>query len=132
MTFGTGFLIPRTTISSRVAAGSLGTGLPADQRRRHDGRNNGSLPRPGDRPGLQPQGLTPGLRPGHFRDRRLRGELPGRREQPDLNPQVPFGRGVGPLYTQLQLIQFTPTVAIKLDDQWSIGASSTLTWAPPF
>ena len=45
---------------------------------------------------------------------------------PVLNPQVPYGRGVGPLYTQFQVFQFSPTVALKLTDTLSVGLQGNI------
>ena len=49
---------------------------------------------------------------------------------PILTPQPPDGGiGFGAIYSQFQLLQFSPTVAIKVSDTWSVGFAPTFNWA---
>ncbi len=121
MEFGLGLLIPRSTLESRVPAGALGNGLPSATTAGNTGGNNGVfiLPafgvvyRPADSP--LAYGLAV-LEIGGFAV-----NYPVSRTNPVLNPGAPYGLGVGPLYTQLQIIQFSPSIALSLDDYWSVG-----------
>jgi long-chain fatty acid transport protein len=126
MTFGTGFLVPRSTISSRVAAGSLGPGLPPTNVRGNTGANNGVFLIPAIALVYNPKDSPWSYGLGIFEIGGFGVNYPVAASNPILNPQVPFGRGVGPLYTQLQLFQFTPTVAVKLSDRLSVGASANI------
>jgi long-chain fatty acid transport protein len=124
MEFGTGVLIPRTSISSFVPAGALGNGQPAANLGRGvtTGGNNGVflLPVVGLVYNPKDSPLSYGF--GVFEIGGFAVNYPVARNNPILNPGAPFGAGIGPLYTQLQLFQFSPTVALKIDDQWSVGA----------
>lgn len=126
MELGTGFLVPRTTLSSRVPAGALGPGNPPTPVAGNTGGNNGVflLPSVGvvDNPAESPWSYGLGI----FEIGGFGVNYPVAPRNPILNPQVPFGRGVGPLYTQLQLFQFTPTVGLKLTDRFSVGASANI------
>jgi long-chain fatty acid transport protein len=126
MEFGVGFLIPRTTISSRVPAGALGNGLPPTSLAGTTGGNNGVFLIPVIGLVYSPKDSPWTYGMGIFEIGGFAVNYPVDLRNPALNPQVPFGRGVGPLYTQLQLFQFSPTVALKLNDQWSVGAQANI------
>jgi long-chain fatty acid transport protein len=51
---------------------------------------------------------------------------PGSTTNPILTAQAPHGFGLGPLYTELIVIQIVPTVAVKLTDQLSVGFAPTV------
>ena len=123
MQFGAGVLIPRTTLASSVPAGALGNGLPSAPTSGNTGGNNGIFLLPSISLVYAPNESpwTYGL--GIYEIGGFGVNYPVDRKNPVLNPQVPFGRGVGPLFTQLQIFQFAPTVALKLTDQLSIGAT---------
>ncbi len=48
---------------------------------------------------------------------------------PILQAPPPTGLGVGPLYSNLQIMQVLPTLSVDLDDRWSLGISPTVTLA---
>ena len=124
MSFGLGLLAPRTSLRSFVPAGALGNGLPATDTGRGvtTGGNNGTFLLPAIALVYSPKDspLTYGF--GLFEIGGFAVNYPVVRNNPILNPGAPFGAGVGPLYTQLQLFQFSPTIALKLNDEWSVGA----------
>ena len=122
MEFGVGLLIPRTSISSSVPAGALGNGMPAANSAGTNGGNNGVflLPVVGIVYNPKDTPWTYGL--GIFEIGGFGVNYPISRTNPILNPGAPFGQGIGPLYTQLQLFQFSPTVALKLTENLSVGA----------
>lgn len=122
MEFGTGFLVPRTTLSSRVPSGVPGvSGLSGNT-----GGNNGTFLSPMIALVYSPPDspLTYGF--GVFEIGGFGVNYPVVPNNPILNSQAPFGHGVGPLYTQLQLIQFTPAVSLKLTDKLYVGASANI------
>ena len=118
MSFGIGILIPRTSLSSTAPAGAFGPNAMSGK----TGGNNGVflLPmislvyNPNDSP------WTFGI--GVYEIGGFGVNYPVSRTNPILNPGAPFGNGVGPLYTQLQLFQFSPTVSLKLSDKLFVGA----------
>jgi len=126
MEFGTGFLVPRTTLSSRVPAGALGPGNPPTSVAGNTGGNNGVFLIPTVGVVYNPVESPWSFGLGIFEIGGFGVNYPVAPRNPILNPQVPFGRGVGPLYTQLQLFQFTPTVGLKLTDRFSVGASANI------
>lgn len=126
MEFGTGILIPRTTISSRLPAGALGAGVPPTSLSGNTGGNNGVFVLPAIGLVYSPTESPWSFGFGIFEIGGFGTNYPIDRRNPILNPQVPLGRGVGPLYTQYQVAQFTPTVALKLTDQFSVGIAANI------
>lgn len=126
MEFGAGFLIPRTTIASRVPAGALGNGLPATPMAGNTGGNNGVFLLPVVGLVYSPSESPWSYGLGIYQRGGFGVNYPIDLRNPILNPQVPYGRGIGPLYTQLQLFQFSPAVALKLTDQLSIGVAANI------
>src|SRR5262249_14637316 len=127
MEVGFGFAIPRTTLSSRLPAGALGPGLPPVSLSGTTGGNNGTFILPAFGLVWTPDkdaSVTYGL--GVFEIGGFGVNYPSTLRNPILNPPVPFGRGVGPVYTQLQIFQFAPTIGLKLTDELSVGASATI------
>lgn len=127
MEVGTQILIPRTTLSSRIPPGALGPGLPPVPLRGNDGSNIGVFPLPTFGLVYRPDPTsrwTFGF--GAFEIGGFGVNYPVDPRNPILMPQVPFGRGVGPLYTNLQLFQFTPTVAYQATDRLAVGASANI------
>jgi long-chain fatty acid transport protein len=127
MEVGTSFLDPRTSITSKVSRGAFGLGLPTSNLAGTTGGNNGVflLPTVGIvyKPSADSR-VTYGF--GIFEIGGFGVNYPVDPRNPVLNPQIPFGRGVGPLYTQLQLFQFSPSVAWKLSDTLSIGLQGNI------
>jgi len=129
--FGAEVLIPRTTITSRVAANSFGPGLPAQNLSGTTGGNNGvfTLPsfglvyKPEDSP------ITYGF--GLFALGGFGVNYPVTKTNPILNPQFPNGFGIGPLYSQYQVLQLAPTIAYKVTDEWSVGFQRNLDLSAP-
>lgn len=57
-------------------------------------------------------------------------DFPADPTNPILTPQpADGGFGFGPIYSEFQLMQFAPTVALQLDDGWSVGVAPTINWA---
>ncbi len=127
MEFGVGFLDPRTTLNSRVNAGALGGGNPPTGfGGTNTGGNNGIFLIPAIAVVYNPDDspFTYGF--GIFETGGFGVNYPVARNNPVLNPGAPFGAGAGPLYTQLQLIQFTPAMSVKLTDQLYVGAAANI------
>jgi long-chain fatty acid transport protein len=126
MVFGTELLIPRTTLTSRVGPNTFGPGLPPGPLRGNNGGNDGVFPLPTFSLVYQPDQspLTYGI--GFFELGGFGVNYPASRTNPILMPQVPFGRGVGPLFTQYQVYQVAPTVSVLLTDRLSLGFSANV------
>ncbi len=54
---------------------------------------------------------------------------PGSTTNPILTPPLPNGLGVGPIYTQYQLVQVVPTLGLQVTDKLSIGFSPIVNMA---
>jgi len=124
---GLELLMPRTWLSSRVAAGALGPGFPSHAMYGNTGANNGAQPLPflglTYRSESNPF-WTYGL--GIFPVSGFSVNYPAVRTNPILQPQAPFGFGLGPLYSSYQLLQLAPTIACQLTDSLAIGAAANL------
>ncbi len=123
---GLELLIARSTLSSRVAAGALGPGFPAQTLYGHTGGNNGVTPLPMMGLVYRPENsfFTYGL--GLFPVSGFTVNYPASRTNPILQPQAPFGVGLGPLYSSYQMLQLAPTVACQLTDELSVGVALNL------
>jgi long-chain fatty acid transport protein len=126
MEVGFGFFIPRSTISSHVPAGALGSGVPPTSLSGTTGSNSGTfiLPSFGLVYTAPESPISYGL--GIYEIGGFGVNYPASLTNPVLNPGAPFGRGVGPLYTQLQIFQFAPTIAVKLTDELSVGVAANI------
>jgi long-chain fatty acid transport protein len=124
---GLELLIVRSTLSSRVAAGALGPGLPSQSTYGHTGGNDGVIPLPMMGLVYRPENnsfFTYGV--GIFPVAGFSVNYPASRTNVILQPQAPFGLGLGPLYSSYQMLQLAPTVACQLTDQLSVGAALNL------
>jgi long-chain fatty acid transport protein len=126
MEFGTGIIVPRTTISSFAGAGAFGPGTPPINVQGTTGGNNGVflLPVIGIVYNPKDSILTYGF--GVFEIGGFGVNYAVTPTNPVLNPQFPNGKGVAPLYTQYQLFQFAPSVAMKLTDSFSLGFQANI------
>jgi len=124
---GLELLFPRSWLSSRVAAGALGPGFPSRSMYGNTGGNDSVAPLPFlglvYRPESNPF-FTYGL--GIFPVSGFSVNYPASRTNPILQPQAPFGLGLGPVYSSYQLLQLAPTIACQLTDQLAIGAAANL------
>ncbi len=124
---GLELLFPRSWLSSRIGAGALGPGFPSHSMYGNTGGNDSVAPLPFlglvYRPESNPF-FTYGL--GIFPVSGFSVNYPASRTNPILQPQAPFGFGLGPLYSSYQLLQLAPTVACQLTDQLAIGVAANL------
>jgi long-chain fatty acid transport protein len=126
MEVGAGILIPRSTLSSKIGPGALGNGIPPVPLSGTTGSNTGVFILPTVGIVYTPTESPWSFGFGIFEIGGFGVNYPVDPKNPILNPQVPFGRGIGPLYAQLQLLQFSPTVAVKLTDTLSVGAQANI------
>jgi long-chain fatty acid transport protein len=126
MEFGIGFFIPRTTLTSSMPAGALGNGLPAANMSGKTGANNGVFLLPAFGLVWTPQESPISYGLGIYEIGGFGVNYPIDARNPILNARSPFGTGVGPLFTQLQIIQFAPAIAVKLTDTLSVGLAANI------
>jgi long-chain fatty acid transport protein len=126
MEFGTSIVIPRTTLSSRLQAGSLGMGQPPTSLAGTTGANNGIFLAPAVGIVYNPTDSPWTYGMGIFAVGGFAVNYPAVRTNPVLSPQFPFGFGVGPLYTRLDVVQFSPTVSLKVTERLFLGAQANI------
>jgi long-chain fatty acid transport protein len=135
--FGVEGLFPRTRLSSTISPGTLGPGFPS---RLLSGTTDGdgglfALPSFG-LVWVPPESqLTFGLGVACVGGFGL--NYPASPNNPVLSPQAPTGLGVGNLHAKYSLIEMTPTVSYRVNDNLSVGFSpilgfSDLTFDPGF
>lgn len=135
--FGFGALVfaPQTELSSTVRANSFGPGFPpADW--------SGSTASDTDISPIPSIGLVSrdpdsrwsfGL--GGFAIAGFGVDFPGSGGNPIVSPQRPDGgAGFGPIYSEFQMMQFSPTAAVRLapggfENGWAVGVAPTVNWA---
>lgn len=127
--FGLEFLWPQTTLASSVPANALGAGAPPIAFAGSTNSDTGVFPLPTlglvYRPEDSPWALGFGvLTVGGFGV-----NYPASTTNPFLQAPPLQGLGVGPLYTQLVMMQIVPTVAYQLSDRLSVGIAPTVTLA---
>ena len=125
---GVEIFYPRTTLSSRVPAGALGNGLPATNLYGNNGGNNGVFPLLAQGLVYKPQQSPWSFGMGIFTIGGFGVNYPASTTNPVLMPRFPFGRGgvpggVGPLFSNYQVIQFAPTAAYQVTDELSVGVA---------
>lgn len=121
--FGLELLFPNSTLKSSVDANSLAPGFPAVNVSGSTKSESGVFPLPEFGVVYTPKhaDVTFGL--GVLSVGGFGTNYPGSVTNPVLTPPLPNGMGVGPIYTQYQLLQIVPTVAFQLTDQLSVGIS---------
>jgi long-chain fatty acid transport protein len=124
--FGAAVLIPRTTITSRVVANSLGGGFPAHNSVGTTGANNGvfTIPSFGLVYKTDESPVTYGF--GLFTLGGFGVNYPVSKSNFVLNPRFPNGFGLGPLYSHYDVLQLAPTIAWAPTAEWSLGFQPNL------
>jgi long-chain fatty acid transport protein len=126
MDFGLEILIPRTTLSSSVPANAFGLGLPPIPLSGSAASDSGVFPLPSIGLVYTPEGspLTFGF--GAFPVAGFGVNYPASTSNPILMPQPPNGLGLGAIYSQFEVLQIAPTVALKLTDRLSVAGGPTI------
>lgn len=115
-------------LSSRLPAGSVAPGLPPITLSGTDDSDSGISTLPAIGVVYKPNGrMTYGF--GLYAIGGLFTNFPASATNPILTPQPPFGFGAGSVYSNLELVQLVPTVALQLNDVVSIGVAPTVTMA---
>lgn len=121
--FGLELLFPHSSLASQVDAGSLGPGFPAATVAGVNDSDTGVFPLPQFGVVFQPKDSPVSYGLGVLTVGGFGVNYPGSTENPMLTPSLPNGLGVGPIFTQYQLMQVLPTVAIQVTDDLSVGFS---------
>jgi long-chain fatty acid transport protein len=115
-------------LSSRLPAGSIAAGLPPITLLGSDDSDSGVSTLPAIGVIYKPEGrMTYGF--GLYAIGGLFTNFPASTANPILTPQPPVGFGAGSVYSNLELVQMAPTLALKLNDIVSIGVAPTVTMA---
>lgn len=121
--FGLELLFPRSELGSSIDAGALGPGIPPVPLAGSDRSKRGVFPMPSFGVVYQPDESSISFGLGVLTVGGFTANFPGSSTNPILTPPPPGGLGVGPVYSQYQLMQVLPTIAFRLSDQFSIGFS---------
>lgn len=126
MDFGMELLFPHSTLSSRVNAGSFGPGIPPVTLSGSTESDTGVFPLPEFGLVYQPRDSDISIGVGVLTVGGFGVNYPGSPLNPILSPPPPNGLGVGPVFTQYQLMQVVPTMAVQLTDQLAVGFSPVI------
>jgi len=129
MDFGLELLLPHSTLASTVNAGSLAPGFPAATVSGSNNSDTGVFPLPefGVVLNSEDSDFSYGL--GVLAVGGFGVNYPGSSTNPMLTPPLPNGLGVGPIYTQYQMMQVIPTVSYQASERLSIGFSPIINLA---
>lgn len=129
MDFGVELLYPKTRISSSLPANAFGPGIPSSPLSGSDTGDNGIFAIPTMALVYKPDDsqYTYGL--GIFTLGGFGTNYPASTTNPILTAQPPQGFGAGAIYSNLQVLQMTPTVSMQVTDRLSIGGGPTVTLA---
>lgn len=127
--FGVELLYPQTRLASFIPASAFGPGIPPVGFGGSDRGDNGVFAIPTMALVYRPDdsNVTYGL--GVFTVGGFGVNYRADPTNPILSPQPPNGFGVGSLYSNLQVLELTPTVSLQLTDRLSIGGGPTLALA---
>jgi long-chain fatty acid transport protein len=127
--FGVELLNPHTTLASSIPADALGPGLPPVSLSGSDRGDNGAFALPSAAVLYTPDGswLTYGV--GLFAVAGIGVNYAASPSNPILTPPPPTGLGLGALFSELQVVQITPSLAARISDRLSIGVGPTVNLA---
>jgi len=129
MELGVELLLSRSRVSSSLAAGSLGPGIPPVALAGSDETESGVFPIPTFSAVYRPAESRWSFGLGLFSIAGFAVDYPASQTNPILTPQPPTGLGLGAVQAELQMFQLVPTVAYQLTDWLAIGAAPTVTAA---
>jgi len=122
---GAELLFPDTSVRSSVAANALGLGLPPIGLTGSTVSDSGAYALPTLALAYRPEGsnLTCGL--GIFAVAGFGTDYPGSTSNPLLTPRPPAGLGIGPVFSDYQVLQIQPALSYQVTERLSIGAGPT-------
>jgi long-chain fatty acid transport protein len=124
--FGLEVAFPHSRVATSVAAGALGPGIPAVGLSGRTNSDSGGFPLPTVGLVYRPEesALTFGL--GVFAIAGFGVDYAGSTTNPLLTAPPPNGVGVGPVFSEFQVLQIAPAVAWRMTERFSVAAGPTL------
>lgn len=127
--FGLELLVPHSTLSSTVNANSFGAGVPPITMSGTNKSTATTFPLPEFGVIYRPQDSVITYGVGLLAVGGFSTNFPGSTSNPLLTPPAPNGLGLGPVYTQYQLMQILPTMSVQVTDRLSVGFSPIIDMA---
>jgi long-chain fatty acid transport protein len=126
MDLGVELLYPQSRLSSSLPANAFGPGIPPIGLSGSDRSDTGIFPLPSIGLVYRPDESrwTYGL--GVFAVAGFGVNYPASATNPILTPQPPNGVGLGSLFSELQVVQIAPTLALQVTDRLSVGVGPTV------
>ena len=119
--FGLELLLLDTRLSSQFPAGSLGPAVPPVALSGQTRSNSTVYPLPNVGTVYRPEGSRWAYGLGVTAAAGFGVDYPGQRVNPILTPRPPAGVGVGPVFSDYQVLQISPAAAYQLTDRLSVG-----------
>src|SRR5439155_21879650 len=122
----TDLLYPQSRLSSAVARGALGPGVPPVPLAGSDRSDSGVAPVPTLALVYRPEESCWSYGLGLFTAGGFSTNYPAGLTNPLLTPQPPRGIGLGVVGAELQVLQLMPTAAYQLTDRLAVGFAPTV------
>jgi long-chain fatty acid transport protein len=126
MDLGVELLYGQSRLSSSLPANAFGPGIPPIGLAGSDRGDNGIFPLPAMALVYRPEESPWTYGVGVFAVAGFGVNYPASNSNPILTPQPPNGVGLGSLFSELQVIQIAPTVALQVSDRLSVGVGPAL------
>ena len=126
---GAELLFPHTETSSRIAADSLGPGLPPLGLMGKTESDSGAFPLPMIGLVVQPENSPVSYGLGIFAVAGFGVDYSGDATNFPLSPPPPAGLGFGPIFSEFQVLQIAPAISVRVTERLSIGAGPTVNLA---
>ncbi|MBI3468715.1 MAG: outer membrane protein transport protein [Planctomycetes bacterium] len=127
--FGVELLFPQPTLSSSIAAGALGGGIPPIALSGSTESDGGAFTIPTMGLVYKPEESCWTFGIGIFGTGGFGVNYPQDSSNPVLGPAPPNGIGLGPVFSNLQVLQIAPTAAYQITDHLSVGFAPTVSLA---
>jgi long-chain fatty acid transport protein len=124
--FGAEILYPRETISSRIPANAIGPGSPAGPMSGSTQGDAGVFMLPTAGFVFKPEGSPWAFGLGLFPLGGFGTNTPGSASNPILSSPPPHGYGLGPIASNLQILELAPEVSYQITDRLSVGFGPTI------
>lgn len=126
---GAELLFPHSTLESRFSSNSFGPGIPPVDLAGRTRSTAGAFPLPTIAMVYRPKCSDWTLGLGVFALAGFGVDYPGSNTNPLLGPRLPNGFGLGPAFSQYQVVQIAPSASFQLTERFSIAAGPTLNLA---
>jgi long-chain fatty acid transport protein len=126
MAFGIAAFSPTTSLSSSIAANSFGPGFPATDLSGNSSSRTGTSFIPSFAMVYAPLDSDWLYGVGVYGISGFGVDYAADSSNPILTPQPPAGMGFGSIYSKYQILQVSPTVARRLNRNWTVAVAPTL------